>query len=141
MNTLRIYLKGLVFGFMIVFATVSFAQTHIPAGNVSGTWTTSGSPYLIEGEISITSGQTLTIEPGVLVEFQDHYKLNVQGQLLALGTENDSICFTIDDTTGFQNLSIPDGGWHGIRFGFSTPGNDTSRIRLFRLECGKERGT
>ena len=141
MKTLRIYLKGLMFGFTIVFAAVSFAQTHIPAGNVSGTWTTSGSPYLIEGEISITAGQTLTIEPGVLVEFQDHYKLNVQGNIQAVGTQNDSICFTIDDTTGFSNLLLPDGGWHGIRFGNSTPGNDTSRISFCRLEWGKAVGS
>ncbi|MBK9097683.1 MAG: T9SS type A sorting domain-containing protein [bacterium] len=119
----------------------SFAQTHIPAGNVNGTWTTAGSPYFIEGEISILSGQHLTIEPGVLVEFQDHYKFNVQGQLLAVGTENDSIIFTIDDTTGFQNLSIPDGGWHGIRFGYSTSGDDTSRISFCRLEWGKAVGS
>jgi hypothetical protein len=140
MKTLRIYLKGLMIVFMFLFGLASFAQTHIYSGNVSGSWTTAGSPYLIEGEISISSGQTLTIEPGVLVEFQDHYKLNVQGQLLAVGTQNDSIYFTIDDTTGFSNLTIPDGGWHGIRFGYSTPGNDTSRISFCRLEWGKAVG-
>jgi len=128
------------FTIIFLFGAASFTQTHILPGNVSGTWTTAGSPYLIEGEISIQSGQTLTIEPGVLVEFQDHYKLNVQGQLLAVGTENDSIVFTIDDTTGFRNLLLPNGGWHGIRFGYSSPGDDTSRISLCRLEWGKAVG-
>lgn len=141
MKTIRIYLKGLMFGFMFLLGAASFAQTHILTGNVSGTWTRAGSPYLIEGEISISSGQSLTVEPGVLIEFQDHYRLNVQGQLLAVGTVNDSIRFTIDDTTGFRNLSVPDGGWHGIRFGYSTPGDDTSRISFCRLEWGKAVGS
>ncbi|MDO9255028.1 MAG: T9SS type A sorting domain-containing protein [Bacteroidales bacterium] len=140
MKTIRIYLKGLMFGFMFLLGAISFAQTHILTGNVSGTWTRAGSPYLIEGDISISSGQSLTVEPGVLVEFQDHYKFNVQGQLLAVGTRNDSIRFTIDDTTGFRNLSVPYGGWHGMRFGNSTPGDDTSRISFCRLEWGKAVG-
>jgi len=140
MEIFRIYCNLLMMAVMFLSAKASFGQTHIYAGNVSGMWTTTGSPYLIEGEISIISGQTLTIEPGVLVEFQDHYKLNVQGQLLAVGTVNDSILFTIDDTTGFRNLLIPDGGWHGIRFGYSNPGADTSRISYCRLEWGKAVG-
>lgn len=140
MKTPGIYLKELMVALLFAFGTASFAQTHIYAGSVSGTWSTAGSPYLIEGEISIVSGQVLTIEPGVLVEFQDHYSLSVQGQLLAVGTVQDSIRFTIDDTTGFRNLSIPDGGWHGLRFGYSNPGNDTSRISYCRLEWGKAVG-
>ena len=70
------------------------AQTSIPAGNVSGTWTLAGSPYQINGEITIPNASTLTIEPGVLVEFQGHYKLNVQGRLLAVATVADTITFS-----------------------------------------------
>jgi len=130
----------LSFSVLFFICASSFAQTHIPPGVVSGTWSFSGSPYYIEGEIAIPAGQTLTIEPGVLVEFQGHYKLNVQGQLLAVGTPTDSITFTINDTTGFHNWYSPDGGWHGIRFGFSLPGDDTSRISHCRLEWGKAVG-
>src|SRR3972149_12202018 len=63
----------------------SFSQTSIPAGNVSGTWNLAGSPYQIQGSIQIPDGQTLTIDPGVTVDFQGTYKLNVQGRLLAIG--------------------------------------------------------
>ncbi|MEA2095598.1 MAG: right-handed parallel beta-helix repeat-containing protein [Candidatus Cloacimonadota bacterium] len=96
-----------------------YAQTTIPAGNVSGTWDFAGSPYLIEGEIEIPDGEILTIDPGCLVEFQGHYKFNVQGQLLAEGTEQDSIIFTAVDT----NI-----GWNGIRFNNTPTTNDSTKI-------------
>ena len=134
MKTIQI----IIFLFLSAFC---LAQTHIPSGTVNGVWTTSGSPYLIEGEIGIQSGESLTIEPGVIVEFQGYYKFNVQGQLLAVGTETDSIKFTINDTTGFSNWLSPDGSWHGIRFGYSSPGDDTSRISYCTLEWGKALGS
>ena len=63
-------------------------QTDIPAGAVSGVWTAAASPFYINGEITIPNDSTLTIEPGVEVVFMGHYKFNVQGRLLALGTQS-----------------------------------------------------
>ena len=58
----------------ILIATLSsvamYAQTPVPGGPISGTWTLAGSPYQVIGETTIPNGQTLTIEPGVLVEWQ-----------------------------------------------------------------------
>ena len=136
MKTIRLFLFSL-----ITLAIVTNAQTVIPPGDVSGTWTLGGSPYEIQGEISIPNGLTLTIEPGVLVEFQGHYKLNVQGKLLAVGTQTDTIVFTINDTTGFHNPHIPDGSWYGIRFIDTSPTNDTSKIIYCKLEYGKSIGS
>lgn len=114
-----------------------YAQTEIPAGDVSGAWTKANSPYHINGEITIPNDSTLTIEPGVEVVFTGHYKFNVQGRLLAIGTETDTILFTINDTTGFHNLTIPDGGWHGIRFMDTPSNNDSSKIVYCKLQYGK----
>ena len=122
---------------LISFSAILFSDTIIPAGNVSGNWDIDGSPYLIEGEITIPDGETLIIDPGILVEFQGHYKFNIQGRLLAIGTEQDSIYFTINDTTGFSNYSIPDGSWHGIRFDNTPTTNDSSKIIYCKLEYGK----
>ena len=47
MQTLRYFL----FGF-ITLTIISNAQTVIPPGDVSGTWTLLGSPYEIQGEIT-----------------------------------------------------------------------------------------
>jgi len=118
-------------------STMKSNPTTINAGNVSDTWTIAGSPYLINGDISIPNDSTLTIDPGVLVEFQGHYKLNVQGRLLAIGSKTDSIVFTVNDTTGFSDPNIPDGGWHGIRFDSTAESNDSSKIVYCKLEFGK----
>jgi hypothetical protein len=104
------------------------AQTNIPSGNVSGTWALANSPYHINGEITIPNGETLTIEPGVDVIFTGHYKFNVQGRLLAIGTEQDTITFTA------QN---PETGWHGIRFRETPSTNDTTKIIYCKLQYGK----
>jgi hypothetical protein len=105
-----------------------FADTSIPAGEVSGTWILVNSPYLVNGEITVPDSAALTIEPGVQVIFQGHYKFNVQGRLLAIGTVTDSITFTAANT----NI-----GWHGIRF-VSTPNtNDSSKFVYCLFKNGK----
>jgi len=124
----------------ITLVMVSNAQTIIQPGDVSGTWTIGGSPYQIQGDITIPSFDILTIEPGVMVEFQGHYKLNVQGRLFAIGTENDTITFTMNDTSGFHNPNIPDGGWAGIRFINVFSMIDSSSISYCKLEYGKAIG-
>ncbi len=124
---------------LFIFHLIIFSQTIIPGGDVSGTWTKENSPYLIEGEITIPDRFQLTIEPGVLIEFQGHYKFNVQGKIQAIGELSDTITFTINDTTNFSNMEIPDGGWHGLRFHneFTT---DTSMLTFCKLEFGKAIG-
>jgi hypothetical protein len=92
---------------ILLLAWIAIADTHIPAGDVFGTWTSAGSPYLIEGEITVPSDSTLNIQPGVDVIFQGHYKFIIHGCLQAIGSESDSILFTAADT------SI---GWYGLRF-------------------------
>lgn len=106
----------------------SFAQTIIPAGNVSGTWTSAGSPYLIQGSIMIPDNATLTIEPGVTVNFQGSYKLYAQGRLLAIGTAADTITFTAENTTS---------GWLGIQFDNTPTTNDTSKFFYCKLQYSK----
>ena len=123
-----IWLSALIFiGLMLQ------AQTPVPAGDVSGLWNIDGSPYLIEGEITVPINETLVIEPGVTVNFQGYYKFNVMGTLLATGNEQDSILFTTDD---------PETGWHSIRIK-DTDNNsqDTTRIMYCRIEYGKSSGT
>ena len=118
----------------------SFAQTTVPGGDVSGTWYLADSPYLIEGDITIPDDSALSIQAGVEVEFQGHFSLTVLGRLLAVGTESDSIHFSINDTTGFGDPSSASGGWYGIRFTDTPIGNDSSKIVYCVLEYGKAFG-
>jgi hypothetical protein len=123
-------MKKAFFTTYAILALVAFtsAQTIIPAGNVSGTWTYGGSPYLVQGSIMIPNNTTLTIEPGVVVNFQGSYKLYPQGRLLAIGTAEDTITFTSDDT----NL-----GWLGIQFDNTPVSNDTSKFYYCKLQYTK----
>lgn len=108
------------------------AQTVVEGGVVSGTWTKAGSPYLINGTVSIPVESVLVIDPGVEVNFSGHYKFEIHGQLLAEGISSDSIVFTATDRKT---------GWHGLRF-LNTISNDqdTSRLSFCRLEYGRVMG-
>ena len=81
----------------------------VPGGEVSGTWTNDESPYTVTGDIHIPRGQTLTIEPGVVVKLAGHFGLTVgyRATLRARGTQTEHIVFTPMDTNK---------GWFGIRF-------------------------
>ncbi|MBN2017236.1 MAG: T9SS type A sorting domain-containing protein [Candidatus Cloacimonetes bacterium] len=102
----RIYLVNCLI-FLLVLIPVILNSTVIPAGNVSGVWDIAGSPYYIDGEITIQASDQLEIQPGVDVIFNAHYKLIIYGRIVANGTAADSISFTpLSSATG----------WHGMRF-------------------------
>ncbi len=92
------------------------------------------------GDVTIDDGIKLIINPNTYIEFQGHYALNVQGQLLALGTSSNMITFTIDDTTGFTNIDTTAGGWRGIRFDGTPATNDSSKIIYCKIKYGKAFG-
>ena len=56
------------------------------------TWLKENSPYVLTGAVAVAHGVTLTIEPGVTVNFNDNY-LEVNGTLIAIGTSSDPIQF------------------------------------------------
>jgi hypothetical protein len=88
-------------------------------GSIAADAAWSADTVMITDAVTVEDGVTLTISAGTLVEFQGHYALNVQGRIIALGTETDSIVFTAADTMT---------GWRGIRFDSTPETNDTSRI-------------
>jgi len=135
---MRSILKGFIL--LLTVTGTSLSQTSVSPGDVSGTWMSAGSPYLVQGDITVPSDSTLVIEPGVAVVFQGHYALNVQGRLLAIGTAADSISFTVSDTTGFSNIDSVQGGWYGIRLIDTPPTNDSTILAYCRLEYGKAIG-
>jgi len=101
----------LIIGLLLL--TIVNSQTIVTSGNVSGNWTLSNSPYIIQGDIIIPDSQLLVIEPGVRVEFEGYYGLNVFGKLSSIGNNIDTIVFTSADTTGiYLNDSL--GRWKGI---------------------------
>ncbi|SEI40249.1 hypothetical protein SAMN05216327_101266 [Dyadobacter sp. SG02] len=102
---LRALLPALI---IVFFCTEIFAQT-IVSGDVSGVWTKANSPYVFEGMITVPTGQTLTIEPGVVVESRNYNAhISVYGTLIAEGTAADSIYFR-----GIENLTYNSASTHG----------------------------
>lgn len=81
--------------------------TVVSPGQVSGTWTHDGSPYLVTGNIEVWSGAPLFIKPGVEVLFLDRFELTLQpgSTCQAIGTSADSIYFRPYN---------PERGWYGI---------------------------
>jgi len=135
-------MRSTVKTFALILGTfqLTFSQTSVLPGNVSGTWRLTGSPYLVQGDITVPNDSTLTIDPGVTVVFQGHYALHVQGRLLAIGTAMDPISCTVDDTTGFSNPDTTMGGWNGIRLINTPSSNDSTILVHCRLEYGKAIG-
>jgi len=120
--------KALCFIVIVMFSIPLYAQTHV-SGNVSGEWTIAGSPYIVDGDIIIETSDSLYVEPGVSVIFSDHYIFDIQGRLIAEGTEDGIITFTAEN---------PEIGWGGLRFHHTNDnGQEPSHLRYCVLEYGK----
>lgn len=119
--------------FLILFFTAVLLCSIIPAitvyakaASVSGTitsdtiWTKANSPYDLSSNVYVNSGVTLTVEPGVVVNYNGH-SLYVNGTLNAQGTETQKIHF---------NAGIK---WDGIGPEYSTVVSGASKISYATL--------
>ncbi len=91
----------------------------------------------VVGDVTVENGVPLTIDPGVLVEFHDYYRLSVPGRLLALGTPTERILFTTDEPNLFTVDASHTGCWNGIRFHDTPETNGTSILEYCILEYSK----
>ncbi len=70
--------------------STSTTTTQNPT-NVTGditedtTWGMEGSPYYIMNDVNVREGNTLTIEAGVKIFFTSSYRLDIEGNLIAVG--------------------------------------------------------
>ena len=98
--------------FILSSSLFTIAQTNVSGGIYSNTtWTLNNSPYIVTDTVVVFPGVTLTIEPGVIVRFDNNQLLQIrQATLIAQGTALDSITFTSN-----SNSPMP-GIWQGVKF-------------------------
>ena len=79
----------------LLWPVAARGQTSV-SGKISEdtTWTAANSPYRLTGDLEVANGVTLTIDPGVLVDAQARYVIEVSGSIVAKGTDSDPIYFT-----------------------------------------------
>jgi len=77
-----------------VFGTPADATSVSGLISADTNWTLANSPYNVTGNILVSNGITLTIEPGVNVRFNSGKSIQVDGTLSARGTQSAQIIFT-----------------------------------------------
>ncbi|MFC1887500.1 right-handed parallel beta-helix repeat-containing protein [Candidatus Cloacimonadota bacterium] len=91
--------------FLILFSCFYLTAIEV-SGNQSGTWNSVDNPFEMIGDVVVPDGEMLQIEPGVELIAMGNYKITALGNVLAIGTEEDSIRFY-----GSNGLD-----WGGLRF-------------------------
>ncbi len=113
---------------LVLFA-LAVRAGDLSATNVSGTistnttWTTAASPYVVTGPVTVAAGVTLTVQPGVTVNFNWHTSLDVNGTLIANGSSGTNILFTSNETThsrGYWDAIYLESGSVGSQISYAT---------------------
>jgi len=102
--------------------------------SLSGTWKNDDIAYSVTGVVTVKEGTTLSIDPGVIVKFNDNTYIDVFGTFRAQGTAKQKIIFTSikddtagGDTNGDEGSSAPAASdWTMIRFRDTS--NDASSV-------------
>ncbi|MDP2668250.1 MAG: right-handed parallel beta-helix repeat-containing protein [bacterium] len=93
--------NAFLLGFFVLAASARAAPTYFSGAITSDTtWTEAESPYVASG-VSVATGVTLTLEPGVVVKMNGG-SFAVNGTLIANGTADNKVYFTsiADDSVG-----------------------------------------
>lgn len=72
------------------------------SGNVSGTFYDS-IIYIINGDLNIQDGYSLTVEPGTQIKFNGNHNINVYGELILIGTPSSPILISSNKTNPQPN--------------------------------------
>lgn len=101
--------------------------TYVPSANITAdtNWSITGSPYIIQGQLNVDPGVTLTIDPGVELQFlypptgtdffagpQNLGGIRVEGTLHAVGTSASPITMRLDPAAPADAI----GYWGGVYF-------------------------
>lgn len=108
------------------------SQSCEVSGNQNGIWDCD--TVFVVDNVIVPEDSRLIIAEGTKVIFKDYFSIIVNGSFEAIGCENDSIYFTVTDTTGFYRWDCGDGGWNGLVF---QNVKDTLRLEYCHFSYGK----
>lgn len=105
--------KRLLLSILLFGGLLANAQSIEVSGSQSGVW--NADTVYVTGNVKVQD--SLYIHEGTTVVFKGFFNVLVKegASLYAMGTEADSILFTVVDTTGFHIFNSGRGGWNGIR--------------------------
>lgn len=87
--------------------TLSLGNQVFVSGNVNGSWTNNNT-YIVNGDLIIPNGQTLTIQQGTNIRFNGTYSITANGVLSSIGNPSFPILYT-------SNMPSPaPANWKGI---------------------------
>ncbi|HBQ18170.1 MAG TPA: hypothetical protein DEF51_45955, partial [Myxococcales bacterium] len=128
-----------------LLAPTAEAQTMIPGGTVFGTWTAAGSPYIVQGDVTVPGTTTLTIQAGVQVLFES-------GDMQASGRDTSRTEITVNGTLNVQGTAASPvifrarsgtsaGSWYGIIISSTAMGADIDHAELRHARRALESAT
>lgn len=119
----------------LTITVAAAAPITITESTVSGIWE-AGNTYIVNADLSVPEGQSLTIEQGVTVIFEAaagaNYtpQLTVLGDLFCNGTEDNQILFTVPESQRIE-ANIYAGLWGGIQ---AAPTSDNVLLAYTAIE-------
>ena len=84
-------MKTLIQNSALVAALTFASATAVPAQTCDVTWRKIDNPHVISGTVTIPAGQTVCVEPGVIVQFTSNGQLHLLGNLIGTGAAADRI--------------------------------------------------
>lgn len=108
--------------------SVSKSQTEITGIIDYPTLTYLGNPYIVNSDLIIPFGETLEIEPGVILRLNINGNIEVRGTLKSMGEESNKITFTSFDGINY---------WRGFYF---TSSSSNSELEWTEIEYGRRSG-
>lgn len=102
---------------LLTAASITAAQTSISGRMGDMTLDSAGNPYIVEKDITVPRGKTLTVKEGSVLIFKQFTGLIIQGSCRVNGTESHPVVFTSINDAAYNKTASQEAAsfdWNGI---------------------------